>query len=176
LASYYCELGEVEAASGRIDMARAWYDKVLLIAQKAFEEDPNDFSARSRWADALRRIGTALQASRRPAEAIGYYRQSMAILEGLRSPTPTDVYDVACCHSLIAGAAPEPGSGLTPSYGRDEAERSVAGVRGAFARGYNNLEWVRHGDPDLKPIRHRPDFQMLVMDLEFPAHPFAEHR
>jgi serine/threonine-protein kinase len=176
LASYYCELGEVEAASGRTGAARGWYDKVLLIAQRAFDEDPNDFSARSRWADALRRIGTALQASRRPAEAVGYYRQSMAILEELKSPTPTDVYDVACCHSLIAGAAREPGLGLTPADHRAEAEQAVAGVREAFARGYSNLEWVRRGDPDLKPIRQRPDFQMLIMDLEFPVEPFARHR
>jgi hypothetical protein len=83
---------------------------------------------------------------------------------------------MACCHSLIAGAAPEPGSGLTPAEGRAEAERAVSGVREAFARGYSNLEWVRHGDPDLKPIRRRPEFQMLIMDLIMPVDPFARAR
>jgi tetratricopeptide (TPR) repeat protein len=176
LASYYCELGEVEAASGRTGTARGWFDKVLLIAQKAIDEDSNDFSARSRWADALRRIGTILQASGQPAAAVTHYRRSLSVLEDLKSPTPTDVYDMACCHALIAGMAREPSSGLTPADYRPEAERAVAGVREAFSRGYNNLDWVRRNDPDLKPIRQRPDFQMLIMDLEFPVEPFARAR
>ena len=83
---------------------------------------------------------------------------------------------MACCHSLIAGAAPEPGSGLMLADARAEAERAVAGVREAFARGYGNLEWVRRGDPDLKPIRRRPDFQLLLMDLLMPFDPFVLDR
>jgi serine/threonine-protein kinase len=176
LPIYYCELGEVEAAEGRPAEARAWFEKVRLIQQKAAGADPSDLSARSLWADALRRIGTTLQASGRPADAIAHYRQSLAILEGLKGPTPQDVYDMACCHSLIAGAAPEPGSGLTPADGRAEAERAVAGVREAFARGYSNLEWVRRGDPDLKPICRRPDFELLMMDLIMPFDPFVRVR
>jgi hypothetical protein len=175
LSRYYCDLGEVEAAEGRPSEARAWFEKVRLVQQKAAEADPTDFPARSRWADTLRRIGTTLQASGRPADAIGQYRQSLAILEGLKSPTPVDFYDMACCHSLIAGAA-DPGSGLTLADARAEAEVAVAGVREAFARGYGNLEWVRHGDPDLKAIRPRPDFLMLIMDLTMPSDPFVGDR
>src|SRR5262249_32951406 len=148
---YYCALGDVEAADSRTTEARACYEKALLIRRKAAEGDPADALARSLWADALRRIGTTRQASGQPAEAISDYRQSMAILEDLKSPPPTDVYDVACCQSLISGAALEPGSGLTPASGRVRAQQAVAGVREAFARGYSNLEWVGRGDPDLKP-------------------------
>jgi serine/threonine-protein kinase len=176
LSRYYCDLGEVEAAEGRPADARARYEKVRLVQQKAAEADPSDFQSRSRWADALRRIGTTFQASGRPADAIARYRQSLAILEALKSPTSVDVYDMACCHSLIAGAAPEPGSGLTPADVGAEAERAVAGVREAFARGYGNLEWVRRGDPDLKPIRRRPDFHLLMMDLIMPVDPFMRDR
>jgi serine/threonine-protein kinase len=173
LSRYYCDLGELDLAEGHPLGAQARYEKVLLIERKAAEADSTDLGARSRWADALRRIGTAFQASGRPADAIARYRESLAILEGLKSPTSVDVYDMACCHSLIAGAAPAPGSGLAHADARAEAERAVAGVREAFARGYGNLEWVRRGDPDLKPIRHRPDFLMLMMDLIMPVDPFA---
>jgi serine/threonine-protein kinase len=176
LTGCYCDLGEVEAAEGRPLEARAWFEKVLLLVRQRAEADPSDSSARSRSADALRRIGTTLQASGRHADAIAHYRQSLTILEGLKSPSPTDVYDMACCHSLIGGEAPEPGSGLTPADGRAEAERAVAGVREAFARGYSNLEWVRRGDPDLKPIRPRLDFQLIVMDLIMPFDPFVRDR
>jgi hypothetical protein len=49
----------------------------------------------------------------------------------------------------------------------------VAGVRQAFAAGYGNLVWVQTGDPDLIPIRSRPDFQALIMDRSLPVEPFA---
>jgi serine/threonine-protein kinase len=176
LSRYYCDIGEVAAAEGHLLEARAWFEKVRLVQEKAAVADPSNFSARSRWADALRRIGTTFQAAGQPADAIAHYRQSMSMLEVLASPTPTDRYDIACCHSLIAGAAAEPGSGLTPVDARAEAERAVAGVREAFGRGYGNIEWVRRGDPDLKPIRRRPDFQMLMMDLVMPVDPFVPNR
>ena len=84
-----------------------------------------------------------------------------------------NAYDDACCRSLISGAASEPCSGLTAAEGQAEAERAVAGVRRACDAGYANLPWIRRGDPDLAPIRSRPDFQRLMMDLAFPAQPFA---
>ena len=129
---------------------------------------------RSQLADGIRRVGTVLQAAGRTADAIAHYRQSLAELERLETPTPTDIYDMACCRSLISGAASEPGSGMTTAEGRAEAERAVVGVRRAFDAGYSNLSWIRTGDPDLKPIRSRRDFQLLMMDLIFPAQPFAK--
>ena len=63
---------------------------------------------------------------------------------------------------------------MTEAEGRVEAERAVAGVRRALDAGYSEVNWVRRGDPDLKPIRSRPDFQLLVLDLAFPAEPFGD--
>ena len=103
-----------------------------------------------------RRLGTALQAAGRAADAIAHYRRSLAELERLERPTPVDIYDMACCRSLISGAASEAGSGLTAAEGQAEAERAVAGVRRALDAGYSNLTWIRTGDPDLEPIRSRP--------------------
>jgi eukaryotic-like serine/threonine-protein kinase len=113
-----------------------------------------------------------LQSTGRPREAIARYRQSIAELERIEKPSPIDLYDVACCRSLISGAAGEPGSGLTDAEGRAEAEQAVAGVRRACDAGYRNFSWIRAGDTDLKPIRSRPDFQLLLLDLAFPADPF----
>ena len=87
--------------------------------------------------------------------------------------TPIDIYDISCSRSLIAGAALAAGSGVTAAEGRTEAERAVAGMRRAIDAGYNELSWIRQGDPDLKPIRSRPDFQRLMIDVSFPADPFA---
>ena len=91
----------------------------------------------------------------------------------MEKPTPVNLYDMARCHSLIAGAVAEAGSGLGHDEGQLEADRAVAGLRRAFEAGYTRLLWARTGDTDLKTIRSRPDFQHLMMDLAFPARPFA---
>ncbi len=49
----------------------------------------------------------------------------------------------------------------------------MALVRRAVRAGYSEYTWIRQGDPDLKPIRSLPDFQPLILDLAFPADPFA---
>ena len=49
----------------------------------------------------------------------------------------------------------------------------MAGIRRAIEAGYANFVWIRTGDPDLKPIRSRPDFQAVIMDMALPVEPFA---
>jgi hypothetical protein len=44
--------------------------------------------------------------------------------------------------------------------------------RGAAAAGWRNARWMVL-DPDLASIRSRPDSQLLVLDMAFPADPFA---
>jgi hypothetical protein len=48
-------------------------------------------------------------------------------------------------------------------------------LRRALERGYRNVNLIRK-DPDLDPLRSRPDFQALLLDLSFPADPFARLR
>ena len=45
-------------------------------------------------------------------------------------------------------------------------------LRRAVAAGWREAAWMM-ADPNLIPIRSRPDFQLLLMDLAFPADPFA---
>ncbi|MGA2700271.1 MAG: hypothetical protein ABSH35_04145 [Isosphaeraceae bacterium] len=42
----------------------------------------------------------------------------------------------------------------------------------AVAAGLQDAAFMRR-DADLDPLRSRPDFQMLMMDLAFPDEPFA---
>jgi len=65
-----------------------------------------------------------------------------------------------------------PGSGLSADEARPEGDRAMMMLRRAVAAGYRNLRQMR-GDKDLDPIRSRPDFQMLMLDVAFPDRPFA---
>jgi serine/threonine-protein kinase len=61
---------------------------------------------------------------------------------------------------------------MTASEGRAEADRAMEWLRRAVAAGYHNVANMR-SDANLDPLRSRPDFQLLMMDLEFPDDPFA---
>jgi hypothetical protein len=107
----------------------------------------------------------------RPAEAAAAIRQSVSILERLPTMQLTDLYNLACWHAQLAGVAAMSGSGITSAEGRAEAERAMQWLHRAVA-GYRNVALMQR-DHDLDPLRSRPDFQLLMMDLAFPADPFA---
>jgi tetratricopeptide (TPR) repeat protein len=162
----YCGLGGLEVAAGRPAIAREWFEKALGHQRRLVQANPSSATARAGEATALRHLGIALQASGRPAEAIEHYRRSLAQLEGVERPTPVNIYDMACCRALIAGAAAAPGSGLTPAEAEAEASAAVALIRRSFGAGYKNLAWVRDLDTDLDAMRGRPDFKALIAELQ----------
>ena len=48
----------------------------------------------------------------------------------------------------------------------------MKGLRRAFAAGWKDRAHMS-ADTDLNPLRSRPDFRALMMDLVFPTRPFA---
>ena len=168
--------GELLLSAGNTSEAISRYEAMRATLAGLVRDYPSAPDYQSLMDDCIRRLATALRASGRASAAIAYYRRSLAELEARENPTPTDLYNLACYRALIAGAATEPGSGLTAAEGRLEAEQAVAALRRAFAAGFTDLSLAREGDPDLAPIRSRPDFQYLMMDLAFPADPFVSSR
>jgi hypothetical protein len=55
---------------------------------------------------------------------------------------------------------------------RERADRAMEALRRAVAQGYTFPAIITR-DIDLDPLRPRPDFQLLMMDLAMPADPFA---
>jgi hypothetical protein len=49
---------------------------------------------------------------------------------------------------------------------------AMAALRRAVAEGFTQFEVIRN-NPDLAPLRSRANFQALLLDLPFPADPFA---
>ena len=119
----------------------------------------------------MRHRGITLQKCGRPAEAVVAFRESIGLLEGLARPTSGNIYDLACSQSLLSGVASDAGSGLTATLGGAEADRAMNSLRRAIAAGWKDRAHMR-ADTDLEPLRNRPDFRALTMDLGFPAEPF----
>jgi hypothetical protein len=115
-------------------------------------------------------LGKILVKRGQPIEGIAALRKAVAILE------PTDnlagQYNALCFVALLGGVAdPAEGSAASDRQRRDK-DHAMAMLRRLLARGYANIGLLKN-DPDLESFRPRPDFQALLMDLEFPKRPFA---
>jgi serine/threonine-protein kinase len=158
--------------AGKLAEAVEAFERSIPIVQKLVDANPNVIRWQSELAFDLVYIGFLGAKAGRTAEAVASYRRAAAIWTRLSSRTPHDLYNLACTHSRLAGLAAEPGSGMMATEGRAEADRAMDWLRQAVAAGYRKLTFLRT-DPDLDPLRSRPDFQLLLMDLAFPDDPFA---
>ncbi len=169
------DLGDAYAAMGHLAEASSSFDAALAIHRKMVEADPSTPSFRSEMAATFRRRGIAMQKCGRPADAASDFRQAITLYQGLTKPTPGDYYNIACYQSLLSGVAAEAGSGPSAADGQATASEAITTLHRAVAAGWRDAAWMR-SDPDLDPIRSRPDFQALFLDVAFPIDPFAQPR
>jgi hypothetical protein len=80
-------------------------------------------------------------------------------MERLTRPGVGELYNLACCLSLLSGVAADPGSALSAADGRAAADGAMAVLRRVAATGWRDIAWMM-ADPDLAPIRSRPDFRL----------------
>jgi serine/threonine-protein kinase len=173
LARAYSQIGQTLGALGKPDEALASLEKARALREVLAGDDHLLVAAyRSDLAVTFGHIGGLERGAGRLPEARARYRKAIALLENLGSPTPDDYYNLACYHSALAGIAAWPGSGLTASEGRAESDRAMDNLRRAVAAGFRMLSLMAF-DHDLDPLRSRPDFRLLMMDLAFPNDPFA---
>ncbi len=99
-------------------------------------------------------------------------RRSAAVLAGLKSPWGEVYVMAACCHAELSGLGGLPGSGVSAAEGQVEAQMAMELLRKAIAKGMRDAAWLRT-ERGLDPIRGRDDFRLIMMDIEFPAQPFA---
>jgi serine/threonine-protein kinase len=172
LAGSHDNIGWVLRQTGKPVEALAAFERAIAIYRKLANANPSVIGFQSRLALCFAHAGALQQKVGRIAEAAVSIRQANAILEQLPTLEPVDRYNLACGHAQLAHVATMPGSGMTASQGRAEAERAMHWLRQAVAAGYRNVALMRR-DADLDSLRSRPDFQILMMDLEFPDDPLA---
>jgi tetratricopeptide (TPR) repeat protein len=158
IATNYNTLGLAEYRNGLWDRAIATLNRSIEISAGT---DPTDFFflAMAQWRrgdreDAERSFRRGVEGARKDAPSQWEWRMlwaEAAELLGKSGPVPT-LFEV-----------------------RAEPDRALDTLRRMAASGFLRPEVLRTS-PDLAPLRGRPDFQLLAMDLAFPAHPFASGR
>jgi serine/threonine protein kinase len=172
LANSLNDTGDVLRWAGRNAEAQASYERALVILETLAEANPTIIQDQVWLVQALRGLGATRLAAGRTADAVATWRRAAAIGERLQSSYGETLYYLACCHALLGGVALAPASGLSAGEGSAELDRAMEILRRAVAGGYRDDARMRR-DPDLDPLRTRLDFRLLMMDLAFPADPFA---
>jgi serine/threonine-protein kinase len=176
LAVSHQVIGSVQEQTGRPAEALTSFERARALLQKLVAANPKHALFQFRLAMSHSFVGMArLRAGRPAAEAAAELRRAVAIMERLcdLQPDGYNLYNLACFRSSLSGIAAQPGSGLTMDDARSLGEQAVDALRRAVAAGLQDFAFMRR-DPDLDPLRSRPDFQALMMDLEFPEEPFAK--
>jgi len=88
---------------------------------------------------------------------------------------PGELYGAArefslCIPLVVRGRSRS--AALERSEGERYGELAMAALREAISAGYRDVTEMRR-DTKLDPLRSRSDFQALLLDLAFPADPFA---
>ena len=115
-------------------------------------------------------LGSCLRDLKRPAEALARNRESLAVYESMRRPSPADIYNMACGCSMI--------SVLDDRASADAREKLQARAVG-YLRGLIEADPARYlpqvkNDRDFDPLRNRSDYRDLLTDASFPRDPFLK--
>jgi tetratricopeptide (TPR) repeat protein len=153
----------------------------VAIAAELLQEKPDDVERLYSWGFAWlsvagleREVSAAVSPETRAALSEVSQR-----LERFPDPTDArDLYNLACLYSVLSGLG-SLDKALTADQMQREptaaADRAMAVLHRAIAAGWKNAAHMRR-DSDLDPLRARRDLQVLLLDLEFPADPFAPTR
>ncbi|HEY7330524.1 MAG TPA: serine/threonine-protein kinase [Gemmataceae bacterium] len=170
LAQIHRLVGDLHAGQGHWSDAAEPYRQANVLMQELIAADANVARYQSGLASSLSKMGMVQRHLQRPAEAVASFRRAIATQERRPTLPPVEHYNLACYYALLAGVAGESGSGMSAQEAKEIANQAMAKLRRAVAAGYRNLANMKQ-DTDLDALRARPDFQLLMKDLEKPPAP-----
>jgi serine/threonine protein kinase/tetratricopeptide (TPR) repeat protein len=162
LGHCYSLLANVAETSGRSDTALIRIEKAIEILEdvvgRGYSQARNDLiNARVQWALVLAGRGDHARAT---DKAIAVARPENLSLANL--------YNITCVFAKSSAAAESDTKLSPPDRNRLKmryADRAVDFLRQAVAKGFQSVAAL-NSDPDLAPLRSRPDFQELVQEVE----------
>jgi eukaryotic-like serine/threonine-protein kinase len=172
LASSCTKIADAVRTLGRPAEALEGCERAIAIRQSLIQEEPKSTIYRSHLASSLRRRGLARREMGDPAGTAADVRRAMALYDGLPSRSGEEWFETSCCHAALADLAGRDGSGVSAADAASEAGKALALLAKAVTMDYTNPHPYRT-ESSLDSLRERPDFRELMIDLVFPADPFA---
>jgi tetratricopeptide (TPR) repeat protein len=167
-------IGEHLTNTGRASLAVDYFSRSRDILEALVKEYPAEGENRDLLATSLSGLGRARGRAGDRRAAVADLRRAIALQEGLAALRNDGRYDLARSHARLAGLAAEHGSSLAPAEAQAQSDRAMDLLKRLVAVGYRSAKMST--EPDFDPLRLRPDFQLLLLDLAFPADPFAHPR
>jgi len=175
VAAEHINLGDALRSLGRPVEARDGCDRAVGVLEPMVKASPTIKTSRLLLADSLRRRGLARRDLGDPAGAARDTRRALSLYEGLPSRGSYEMFEMASCHAALAAEAGSHGSGVSAAEGKAEADQAMALLWKTLGMGYRDAANFRT-ESALDPLRDRPDFRLLIMDLAFPKDSFARGR
>jgi eukaryotic-like serine/threonine-protein kinase len=172
LANCLTNIANVLLRKGRTAEARARCDRAVALREVLVSTHPNVPEYRQGLAESLCGLGLARRAKRDFAGASADWRRAIALYKTVAGQDGECLFFYACCHASLSSVAGLPGTGMSDSARDAEADRAVALLVRAVEVGYS-APYTYRNEPALDPLRDRPDFQLLMLDLAYPSDPFA---
>jgi eukaryotic-like serine/threonine-protein kinase len=172
LSNIQTDIADLLRRTKRLDEALAFCERSLVFREPLVKAEPENLAYRVNRAETYLRLGQVRSDLGNVAGAVAAWKYALVDNGVLKSLNGVQTFFLACCHASLAGLAGRPGSGVSNAEGMDHAEKAMAVLRQAVTLGYRKPDAYRT-ESALDPLRNRPDFQMLMMDLVFPAKPFA---
>jgi serine/threonine-protein kinase len=163
------------STAGRTVEALRTFERGLTVLEKLAAENPSVARYATDVALLHCNIGGLHRKDGRPSEALSSLRRGLVSLERGPEPEAWGFYLEACllaqCGALAA-EFPRAFSDQERAYLAGSRERAMAALRQAIDTGFR-MASVLQREEDFAALRSRPDFQALVLDLDFPADPFG---
>jgi eukaryotic-like serine/threonine-protein kinase len=172
LANCQTNTADLLRRAGRLVEALAACERARAVREPLVEAHPEIPDFRAGLGDTYLRLGQVRCDLENLAGAAAAWKRACAHCEGSRFLDAEHTFLLACCHAGLAGLGGRQGSGVPTTEGADQAERAMDVLRQAVTMGYRNPD-AYQTESGLDPLRNRPDFRVLMMDLVMPAKPFA---
>ncbi len=103
----------------------------------------------------------------RIGEAEPRLKLAESLIARIQTVSPDVWYNLACALGLLSVQAGSPADRAALN------DRAMNTLHVAVRTGFRDHK-LMSSDPDLAPLRHRSQYQLLLLDLDFPANPFSE--
>jgi tetratricopeptide (TPR) repeat protein len=160
---------------GRPAEARDHGERAVAVREAIVKIAPEARRYRSGLAGSCLNRGLARRALGDPAGAAADVRRAVALYDALPWRGGEERFLSACAHAALAGLAGQAGAGVAAAEGEEQAAQAMGSLHKAVAMGYRSRDAYRNEDA-LDPLRDRPDFRLMMMDLALPADSFARPR